>query len=121
MDALTEFEIAILKRISEVNAGYRDQLLQLIRCGRVVTREWSGVGGFIAFEPNAVQFEPSNLELDAEAEIQVPKLRHGMGALLFVRGGKADFLELSTYGEEWWGDHTGFRIVPTPVTRADAT
>lgn len=114
---LTEFETAVLERIAEVNPLYRDQVLELIRFGRVAAREWSGAGGFVTFAPGGAQFEPSDLELDAEAEIQLPSLKHGLGALLFVRDGKADWLELFTYDEEWWGDASGFRIVPAQVTR----
>jgi len=118
--SLTEFETAVLKRIAEVNPRYQDQVLELMRCARVAKREWSGAGGFVTFARNGAQFEPSNLELDAQADIQLPNLRHGLGALLFVRGGKADWLELFTYDEEWWGDASGFRIVPAHVTRTNA-
>ena len=118
--SLTDFETAVLERIAEVNPGYRDQVLELIRCARVAAREWSGAGGFVTFAPNSARFEPASLELDAEAEIQLPSLRYGLGALLFVRNGKADWLELFTYDEEWWGDASGFRIVPAHVTRTNA-
>jgi hypothetical protein len=123
VDAFTEFEAAILERIAMDNAAYRDQLTELIRAGRVAEREWTGAGGYITVGPNTIEFEPRSLELDAEAIIEVPGLKHGLGAMLFVRQGRAEFLELFTYEEAWWGEWAGFRIVPTQVTRGtrDAT
>lgn len=91
------------------------------RCGRVATCQGSGAGGFVTFAPNCVKFEPSNLAFDAEADIQLPKLRDGLGLCCWSAVGRPIWLELFSYDEEWWGDSSGFRIGPARVTRTDAT
>jgi hypothetical protein len=117
MDAFTEFEVAILERIAMDNAAHSDQLRELVQVGRVAERKWTGAGGYITLSPSAIEFDSRNFELGAEAIIEIPGLKRGLGALLFVRDGRADFLELFTYDDEWWGESGGFRIVPTQVTR----
>jgi hypothetical protein len=123
VDAFTEFEVAILERIAMDNAAHREQLGKLIRQGQVSERKWTGAGAYITVSPNTIQFEPHNLELDAEATIEIPGLKHGLGAILFIRQGRAECLELFTYDDEWWGESAGFRIVPAQITRGrrDAT
>jgi hypothetical protein len=123
VDELTEFETAVLERIAEVNSRYRAEITELVRSSEVADRGWTGAGGFITLVPNAVHFEPHNLELHADAVIQIPGLKDGLGAILFVRDGRADWLELTMFdGDgEWWGDSTGYRIVPGNVWRPDAT
>jgi hypothetical protein len=117
MDAFTEFEVAILERIAMDNATYSSRLRELIQASRVAERKWTGAGGYITLGPSAIEFEPRNCELDADANIEIPGLKHGLGAVLFIREGRADFLELFTYDDEWWGESAGFRIVSTQVTR----
>jgi len=117
MNAFTDFEVAILERIAMDNSAYREQVTELVRTGQVTEREWTGAGGYITLGSSTILFEPENLELDADAVIEIPGLRHGLGALLFVRNGRADFLEFFTYDDEWWGDSCGFHITSAKVTR----
>ena len=119
MEQLSELEAAILHRMRDVNPRYAIQLGELARIGQIESRRWSGAGGFVTFARNEVHFQPLDLELDAEATIELPILEHGLGATLFVRDGRADWLEFYAYGEEWSGDITGFEIVPVQVQRGD--
>ena len=112
MDHLNAFEIAVLERIAEVHPQYQAQLRELCASGQISGRDWNGHGGFINFAPNPVTFDPPNIELHPQAEISLQSLKHGIGAILFVRSGKAEWLEVFAYDEEWWGDLTGFKIVP---------
>jgi hypothetical protein len=118
MHALTEFEVAVLGQIAYDNPQYDHQLMQLIQLGQVAAREFTAAGGFIEFGPNSIEFQPAKMQLDIDAVIELPCVEHGMGALLFVREARASTLEVYTYGEnEWWGDATGFVIVPAQITR----
>jgi len=46
--------------------------------------------------------------------IVMPGVSHGMGAVLFYRGEQPTFLEVFTYGEEYWdGVYDGFCIQQT--------
>jgi len=119
MQHLNEFEVAMLERIAEANPRYREQLRAVCESARIASRECSGAGGFFTFAPNDVVFEPANFELSPEAEISLPGLEHGMGAILFVRAGRVDWLEIFAYDEEWWGELRGFKIVPNKA-RGDA-
>src|SRR2546427_222337 len=95
MDHLNAFEIAVLERIAEVHPQYQAQLRELCASGQISGRDWNGHGGFINFAPNPVTFDPPNIELHPQAEISLQSLKHGIGAILFVRSGKRSGLRSS--------------------------
>ena len=72
---------------------------------KVTRREESGVGVFVHLEVPEEVIDASlvgtNLQFgDVVAEI--PGLRHGVGFVVFVRGGRLDMLEGYTFGDERW-------------------
>jgi hypothetical protein len=113
VERLNYFEVAVLTRIGEENPRYVEQIRELCASAQIESRACTGVGGFFDFAPNDVLFEPPNLELVLDATISLPGLEYGMGAILFVRDGRANFLEICAFGEEWWGELRGFKIAPT--------
>jgi hypothetical protein len=106
-----EFERAILHSFASV----LPPLLSRIDTLHVLSREFTGVGSFTRFQHDNVKPAESEPQLGLNhAEIHVPTVPSGLGAVLFCRGDYPTCLELFTYGDEHWdGDYDGFSIHPT--------
>lgn len=84
----------------------------------VRSRELTGVGGYIHFElpdaPNVpIEAGQPNIMLTANKTIEMDEPPSGMAFALDVTGGRINFLELVTYGDERWDGTIGrYEIVP---------
>ena len=77
---------------------------------RVLSREFTGVGSFKRFQHDNVKPAESEPQLGLNhAEIHIPSVPSGLGAVLFCRDDCPSCLELFAYGDEHWdGDYEGF-------------
>jgi hypothetical protein len=105
-----ELEQAILARLARQEASLAPLLGRL----HVLSREFTGVGSFTSFRCDASEAIETTAPLELEAEIRLPGVAHGMGALLFFEGDQPSMLELYTYGELWDGVYAGFSIEEAP-------
>ena len=106
-----ELERAILRSF----ASLLPSLLPRIDSLHVLSREYTGVGGYTRFQHDDSESAAEERELGLNhAEIRVPTVPSGLGAVLLCRGDQALCLELYTYGDEPWdGVYDGFSIHPT--------
>jgi len=110
-----ELELAILQRLSLALPTLESVLPQL----HVQSRQYTGVGCYTKFRVvDIVVGSKSPVTLD-EA-INVPGIQRGLDALLFLKDGKVDFLEVVSFDELWEGTFEGFSIGTdkTSVARA---
>ena len=106
-----EFEVAILDRIATQEPSIRSSLGDL----HVLSREYTGVGSFTRFQRDEPGAEIDKRHVSLEALILIPNVPSGMGAVLFCKGGRADCLEIFTYGDDHWdGVYDGFSIGGPP-------
>jgi hypothetical protein len=103
-----EFERAILRSF----VSLLPSLLPRIDSLHVPSREYTGVGSFTRFHHDDSEAAAVEQELGLDhAEIHVPTVPSGLGAVLFCRGDQPMCLELFTYGDELWdGVYDGFSI-----------
>lgn len=108
-----EFELAILERLACQNAALRPFIDKL----HVLSREYTGVGGYTKFLCKAENPELQDQPLGLDALISMPGVPNGMGAVLFCEKGVPGFLEVFTYGDDLWdGVFEGFAIEPSSKT-----
>jgi hypothetical protein len=93
-----KFELAILERIAQQVPALKASLAGL----RVLRREFTGVGSFTHFQHPDLAPGVSDGPISMNAQVDVPGVPNGMGAVLFVKNGCADILETFTYGSEHW-------------------
>ena len=79
----------------------------------VLSREFTGVGSFTRFACEGSGVSGSEKPISLDALINIPGIPNGMGAVLFLKGGKPECLEIFTYGDLWDGIYDGFSIEPT--------
>ena len=106
-----EFELAILQRIG---AGH-PALLPFIPKLHVMSRKYTGVGSFTDFlvERDSPPSHPDlgDQALGLDAELILPGVPNGMGAVLFCTAGCPNCLETYTYGaDKWDGTFEGFSL-----------
>ena len=109
------FENALLRAAAEEfskdypDIDFKTDLLQ------VTSRENSGVGSFTNFEfdiqPPSIN-SIGRLVLSSKLSVKIPKLKLGLGFVIFTENGKVVMLETFTYDENWDGNWLGFRIEP---------
>jgi hypothetical protein len=97
----TKLEQAVISMLLEGNHGVLSILRDQARQARVVRREHTGVGFYcdIAVEDGAPKASGDFDLGDVQAEI--PGVAHGVGFVLFVKGGQLNLLEGYTYDEPW--------------------
>ena len=80
---------------------------------KVSTREITGVGMYVNFEyiNSTIYFEDINLLFSNEENIEIDKLKHGLGYVIDVTDGKISFIEFITYGENWDGKFGNYKII----------
>ncbi len=105
-----EFEVAILNLLAmDVSA-----LGPLIAKLHVLSREYTGVGSYTNFDCAESATALGKQTIGLKAQINMPNVPSGMGAVLFCEGGKPKCLETYTFGEEPWdGIYEGFSIEQT--------
>jgi hypothetical protein len=75
-------------------------------------RDFSGVGFFTFFDvpSHSVRTAPLNFEL-GDVGLELSGVDHGVGVVLFVRGGYLSFLEGFTYDEPWPASTVGIHYL----------
>ena len=104
-----DFELAILERLASKEPSLRGVAERL----HVLSREFTGVGSYTHFACEDSADRPDK-EWVLDELITMPGVPNGMGAVLFCRGGRPQFLEVFTYGDDHWeGVYDGFAIEQT--------
>jgi hypothetical protein len=110
-----EFELAILSSFVRVSPSL---LAHINRGLHVLSRKFTGVGSHTNFHSDTLAGAPEEQLGLNHAEIRLPSVPSGLGAVLFCGGGYPSCLELFTYGDELWdGVYEGFSIHETPTSR----
>ena len=105
-----EFELAILDRLATKAPPIRESIDEL----HVLSREYTGVGGYTNFVNGNSSDGSSGQQIGLDDLITMPGVPNGMGAVLFCNGGHPQCLEVFTYGDDRWdGVYDGFEIEPT--------
>jgi hypothetical protein len=108
-----EFEIAVLKRMANQLLSLSPVISELT----VASRKLTGVGSFTNFANNHAELPDAvSGPLALDAQIAMPGVRHGLGALLFFDVNSIAVLEIYSYGDETWsGNWEGFSFVESAV------
>jgi len=105
-----ELELAVLAQLALQEPAIGSQIPDL----HVLSRMFTGVGCYTRFWSGDSVAEAAERQLVLNAEIRMPGVPNGMGAVLFSRGGLPFCLELFTYGDDHWdGVFDGFAIART--------
>ena len=122
-EPLNDFEKDLLAKIVLQHSS----TLALSECQisslRVSNREPTGVGCYVNFaKKGSALFENHNsTELGFDGEIHVPKVPSGLGALLAINAGELEYIEIFTYGGEYWdGDTSAATISTVPPSAGGA-
>jgi hypothetical protein len=106
-----ELELAILRNICATHPATALSVSKL----HVVSREYTGVGSFTNFNVVGVDPGAPKSRLGLGCVVEVPDVPNGLGAILFLLGGRPESLEITAFGSELWdGTFDGFSI-PTAV------
>jgi hypothetical protein len=109
---LTQLEKAVLDMLLDKPGETFTTLRRQLTCSTVSKREFTGVGFFTEFDlPLNAQVKrdvPDMTISDVGAEFS--DLEHGVGFVLFIRGGVVTMLEGYTYDEEWPKSTEAFKI-----------
>ena len=101
------FEQALLAHMAERDPRIREAVRDL----HVLSREFTGAGSYTTFLCE-VPAEAERWHTGLNVLVTVPGVPSGLGAELFFRGARPDFLEIYTHGDELWdGVYDGFEIV----------
>ena len=69
------------------------------------------MGSYTTFTCGEADANASVQQVSLDALIKMPGVPSGMGAVLFLKGGKPECLEIFTYGDDQWdGLFDGFSI-----------
>jgi hypothetical protein len=106
---LNDLELAILRRIA---LGHQF-LVPLIPTLHVLSREFTGVGSYTNFRHPDDSTGTSDGRVGLDVRIAVPRVRNGLGSILFLKHELPLCLEIYAYGEDLWdGCYDGFAFVP---------
>ncbi len=104
-----EFELAILHRLALRVPVIRKSIDRI----HVLSREYTGVGGYTNFVDGNSSGDVSDQQIGLDELITMPGVPNGMGAVLYCKGGRPQCLEVFTYGDDRWdGVYDGFDIEP---------
>ncbi len=105
-----DLENAILEHLVSKDSSLGEPIQRL----HVLSREFTGVGSFTRFSSEGSRERAPIQSVGLDALIKMPGVPNGMGAVLFLKGGKPDCLEIFTYGDDHWdGVFDGFSIERT--------
>lgn len=93
-----DLESAILLKISATHPAANLDVSKL----HVLSREYTGVGSYTTFSNSRTEEAAKKSMLDLPGLIQVTGVANGMGAILWMRGGRPDCLEIYTFGPDNW-------------------
>ncbi len=99
------FERELMKIILAGDDPILVTLREQYKASVVTTREFTGVGCYTNFgiPTNTPLVSPANFEID-DVGMELQGVEHGAVAVLFVRDGKIDFLEMVTIIGQWPND-----------------
>jgi len=105
-----EFENALLEYLVSKEPSLTESIQRL----HVLSREYTGVGSFTRFTCEGQDENAPMHSVNLDTSIKMPGVPNGMGAVLFLKGGKPDCLEVFAYGDDHWdGVFDGFSIQHT--------
>jgi hypothetical protein len=100
-----DFELAILEHLARQEPAIGGAIESL----HVLSREFTGAGSFTTFKCDEFAVDAADKHVGLDAEIHMPGVPEGMGAVLFCRGNQPERLEVYTFGDEHWdGTYEGF-------------
>lgn len=99
------FENSVMKAILDGDHPLLDQLRKQYKLATISHTESSGVGLFVHFalDESAEKVIPEHFVLK-DLHLEITDVESGAGAILFVRNGWIDFLEIHTYVGNWPDD-----------------
>ncbi len=105
-----DFELAILNRLTDKEPSIRESLERL----HVLSRGFTGVGSFTKFKCDDSAAGTTDRQVGLDDLIIMPGVSHGLGAVLFLKRGQPECLEVYTFDDEHWdGVYDGFSIQRT--------
>lgn len=109
MEELNDLELTLLNGLTTKYPSLKSHIPFL----KVVGREITGAGMCVNFEYLDFNGEPEDLNaLFSNGEIvEIENLKNGLCYVIDVTGGKIEFIEFVTYGENWNGEFTDFKLV----------
>lgn len=98
---LTALETDVLETLIQAHPDHSELLYEQLGQASIASRRRTGLGFFLNFSlaPERL-FDPLNFELN-DVYGDLTGLEHGAGFILFIRGGKIDFLEGHGFDEPW--------------------
>lgn len=113
---LNKFERAIINEVIGFNDKEYSTLIKHLPYLNIKSRENTGVGMYVYFEysEEAINLELNNFDntcLSSNKHLELDNLEYGVNYELNITGGKVDFLELVTNGENWDGNHENFKFL----------
>lgn len=109
MEELNDLEITLLNGLTTKYPSLKSHIPHL----KVEQREITGAGMCVNLVYTNFNGESEDINaLFSNGEIiEVENLKNGLCYVIDVTGGKIEFIELVTYGENWNGQFTDFKIV----------
>jgi hypothetical protein len=105
-----DFEVAILEGL----AARDSSIARCIERLHVLSREFTGVGSFTHFRCEEPDAGAPKQHVGLDTLINMPGVPNGMGAVLFLKGGEPECLEVFKYVDDQWdGTYDGFSIEQT--------
>ena len=109
---LTPLEKSVIDLLLEKPGEPFDTIRQQLANANIIKRTFTAVGFFTDFELTAGA--PVRRDLPdctiGDVGAEFPRLQHGAGFLLFIRGGTVSMLEGYTYDESWPTTTDEFRV-----------
>ncbi len=110
MNELNDLELILLDGLVKKYPSLKVHIPYL----KVVYREITGVGMYVNFK--YVNFESQsekiNMLFSNQENIKIKNLKHGLGYVIDITNGEIKYIEFITYGENWDGNVSGFKIIP---------
>lgn len=110
---LNKLEIAIIEDIAKEYPSIKSHIPRL----QVESRENTGVGMYVNLNYNHLDESLIRLKdgtLSTNEIIVIDSLENGLGFVLDVSNGLINFIELFTYGDEFWdGEFSSFKFEKT--------
>lgn len=115
MNRLTDLELAILEKVGESYPVLKMHIPYI----RAKDREFTRVGAYINLTylnapGDLIPIEPNNKAISSNESLEVDSLEHGLAYEVDILNGKANFIELVSYGEEWDGNYSNFSFIVIP-------
>jgi hypothetical protein len=109
MEELNELELILMNGLTTKHPSLKSHIPYL----KVSRREITGVGMYVNFEYVNFdgQLEDINALFSNQENIEISNLQHGVGYEIVITDGEIKYIEFITYGENWNGKFTEYKIV----------